>query len=588
MMKWIRWRGIVAFIGVLIILSGFWFFFIDGFIGRMIEKTGTRIIGARVDLDHADFSIFPAGLILTRLQVTDPDEPMKNAFEVARAAFSIDTVNLFRRKVIIDEMTLDGLEFDTPRKTSGALPSKVAVAPSVSKKVPIKEFKLPLFEVPDVQEILKREELQSLKLVESLRADIKKEKDNWQTRLQDLPDKKKVDKYKSRIDKVKSARKGDIEDILGALGEVKTIKKDLERDIRHIKGVQKEFEVSFTLLEKRLDQAVQAPKEDAYLLKEKYSLSPQGLGNISQIFFGPKVGQWVERTLVWYKRLKPVLERAKERKKDSEVVKPIRARGVDVRFKEHEPMPDFLIRQAKTSLQLSSGNLSGKIKNITPDQDVLGAPLSFAFSGDSLKGVQSVKISGTLDHVVPSSSKDTISLYAKGYQINDAVLSDSDKLPITLKKGLLNLDALIVISGEGFRAKGKARLKSAQLLVEVQDEANLLAASMRSALSEISGFTLHINVHGRPDKYDIHLTSDLDDVLKGAVSRLVQDQALQLERELNSAILEKVGEPLSELKVSLTELETIDGEITARLNQLNRLLGDISAKSILGDKKLLF
>lgn len=588
MMKWIRWRGLVAFICVVIVLSGLWFLFIDSFVERMIEKTGSRIVGAKVELADADLSLFPAGLTLKGLQVTDPDEPMKNALEIDRATFSIDTLSLFRRKAIINEMTLDRLRLGTSRKTSGALPSRTARAPAVSKERSKKEFKVPLFEVPDVEDVLKKEDLKSLRLVESLRADIKREKDNWRARVQDLPDKKKVDEYKTRIDRIKKARKGGIEDILNAASEAAAIRKDLKHDIKNIKGVQKEFKASRALLKERLNQVAKAPDEDVRHLKEKYSLSPKGVSNIAQIFFGEQVGNWVERGLIWYKRLKPVLERAKEMKKDSEVIKPLRARGADVRFKEYEPLPDFLIRNTKANLKLQAGTMTGEVKNITPDQDILGAPLGFVFSGKSLKDIQSIRVTGTLDHIVPSNTKDAVNFRAKGYQIQDIVLSDSARLPVTLKNGLMDLDGRLAISGEEFSLEAKAALKSATLKVGVQDETNLLATSIRSALSEISGFTLYVDVYGSLDKYDMRITSDLDDVLKRAVRMLVQAQVAQFEKELKVAILERIGTPLKELDTSLTELGIIDDEIDKRINQLDGVLGDVSARSLLGNKNFPF
>ncbi|MEA3222126.1 MAG: TIGR03545 family protein [Thermodesulfobacteriota bacterium] len=588
MMKWIRWRGLVACIGIIIVLSGLWFLFIDSFVERMIEKRGSRIVGAKVELADADLSLFPAGLTLKGLQVTDPEEPMKNAFEIDRATFSIDTLNLFRRKAIINEMTLDGLRLDTSRKTSGALPSRTTRAPAVSKEGSKKEFKVPLFEVPNVGDVLKKEDLKSLRLVESLRADIKREKDNWRDRVQGLPDKKKVDEYKARIDRIKKARNGGIKDILNATSEAAAIRKDLKHDIKNIKGVQKEFKASRVLLKERLNQVANAPDEDVHRLKEKYSLSPKGIGNMTQILFGQTVGHWVERGLIWYKRLKPVLERAKEMKKDSEVIKPLRARGTDVRFKEYEPLPDFLIRNTKAGFKLQGGTMTGEVKNITPDQDILGAPLDFVFSGKSLKDIQSIRVTGTLDHIVPSNTKDAVNFRVKGYHVQDTVLSDSARLPVTLKNGLMDLDGHLAISAEKFRIEVKSTVKSATLKVGVQDETNLLATSIRSALSEISGFTLCVDVYGSLDKYDMRVTSDLDEILKKAVRRLVQAQVAQFEKELKAAILERIGTPLKELDASLTELGTIDKEIDKRINQLDGVLGDVSARSLLGNKKFPF
>ena len=72
MAKWIRWWGLGAFVVVAAILVGVWVFLVDGWVKILIEDGGTDAVGAKVELDAADLSLFPAGLTLTRLQVTDP------------------------------------------------------------------------------------------------------------------------------------------------------------------------------------------------------------------------------------------------------------------------------------------------------------------------------------------------------------------------------------------------------------------------------------------------------------------------------------------------------------------------------------
>ena len=120
MKMWIRWQGLAVFLGVVIIFSLFWFLLIDGLVERMIEKSGTKAVGAKVELDKADLSIFPAGLKLIRLQIANPDKPMTNAVEIGQINLSLETLNLLRRKIIIKEMTADG-------KGSRGLPIRMGI-----------------------------------------------------------------------------------------------------------------------------------------------------------------------------------------------------------------------------------------------------------------------------------------------------------------------------------------------------------------------------------------------------------------------------------------------------------------------------
>ncbi len=120
MAKWIRWWGLGAFVVIAAILGCLWIFLVDGWVKYLIEEAGTEAVGAKVELDAADLSLFPAGLMLTRLQVTDPNAPMTNVVEIAQVAMGLDGLNLLRRKDIVEEMALEGFRLGTPRVTSGA------------------------------------------------------------------------------------------------------------------------------------------------------------------------------------------------------------------------------------------------------------------------------------------------------------------------------------------------------------------------------------------------------------------------------------------------------------------------------------
>ena len=131
MKKWLRWQGLIVFGVVSCIILIFWIFLVDTIVKRTIEKAGTKVVGAKVELADADVRLFPPGLTLTNLQVTNPDSPMFNAVEAGRIDFSPDVLNLLKRKIIIDTMAIEGVRFNTSRKTSGAVVSqKQEKAPS--------------------------------------------------------------------------------------------------------------------------------------------------------------------------------------------------------------------------------------------------------------------------------------------------------------------------------------------------------------------------------------------------------------------------------------------------------------------------
>ena len=121
---------------------------------------------------------------------------MTNAVEVARIGMGLDGLNLLQRKVIVEEMSVEGVRLGTPRTTSGAVKP---VTETATEEPGIFSISLPSLEVPDVNTILQNEDLETMRLIEELKADLKQEKATWEARLQELPGKAQVAKYKERV-----------------------------------------------------------------------------------------------------------------------------------------------------------------------------------------------------------------------------------------------------------------------------------------------------------------------------------------------------------------------------------------------------
>ncbi len=574
MIKYIRWKGLVAFLIVIVIVGGFWLLFADTIVKKSIEKLGTRAVGARVNVAKADLSLFPAGLELVGVQITNPDEPMKNAVEISRINTSIDSTHLLRRKVIIDEMALEGVRLDTPRKRSGAV--KKSTDKSRAQKSSAKGFAesitLPSFEIPSVKTILEKEELKSLILISSFQKDIKAEKKKWDQVLKNLPDKKKFEGYRQRIKKIKSSQKGKLGGLLSSAGEAASIQKEIKRDLKKLKSAAGDFKTKLSTFEKRYNQISKAPQNDIQRLKNKYSISPKGLANISRLLFGAKLSGWVDKAIAWNDRLQPVLQRSTKKDKGPVTVKPLRGKGVNVRFKEYRPLPDFLIQSVKADVVLKAGKLTGNIKNITPDQDILGIPTTFEFSGKDLEKIGSVKLDGKSDYVIPTRAQNSINLTVKKLAISDLVLSDDAQLPVSLKRALANVDVHALLQSDKIKSSINAAFRGVKLDSNPADKKALMAKVMSSALAGVKNFKATVDVNGTLENYDIKIKSDLDRVLKQSVGSIARKESAKLEAKLKQAVFAKVKGPLGDSKRNLGGFGNIGQELNGRLGSGSDLL----------------
>jgi len=186
--KVVRWQGLLIFAVLCALVAALWIVFVDHFAARGIESAGTAIVGAKVELDKADVSLSPLGLTLLGLKVTNPDAPMTNVFEAGRIAFHMDGPNALRRKVLIEEMSVEDVRLNTPRKTSGAVAS---TGPSPFEQL----MELPSFVIPNVKEAFEKEkaDLRSLPLITGAAADAEAARGRWQAKIKELQEQFEID-----------------------------------------------------------------------------------------------------------------------------------------------------------------------------------------------------------------------------------------------------------------------------------------------------------------------------------------------------------------------------------------------------------
>lgn len=568
----VRWQGIIIFFVVCALLAAFWLLFLNGLTERAIEKTGAAIVGAQVDLDSARVSLSPLGITLSGLQVTNPNVPATNIVEAGRISFHMDGPNALRHKTIIDEMRVEGVRLNTPRQTPGFV---VQGGKSVAQQL----AELPSFVIPNVKEVFEQEKanLPSLKLITGAVDDSQKARTKWEGKVQELKTAADPDKYQKQFEALKAKTgKASIGNILGGAKDVVALQKQVREDLKTIASAKSEFTADAAALRKIVSDAPGLVAADAQRLIGKYSLTSSGLANISRLLFGGKIASDVSSALQWNERLTPLIDRVKIKIKGRDVVKPLRAKGMDVRFREDHPLPDFLARLVNVSISLPAGDFAGRVENLTPDQDILGQPLKFRFSGENLKGLTSAVLEGTFDRTRASARKDVLNFRVRGYQARDLRLSTSQALPVSLTQGLVDLDVGATLEKGTVSARIVAGLRGVRLAVEKNEERQGLAgrvdAAIRTALLSVSNLNLSAEVTGASDDFDVKVRSDIDDVLKNAVGAVVRDQMAGLEKDLKAAIGERVAPPLEKLDLGVKGLDAYGLELDGLTKRLNDLL----------------
>lgn len=572
-MAFLRWKGLIAFLIITSLIFGLWFLLIDRAIKEVIEFGGTKAVGAKVDLQKADLSLSPLGLTLSNLDVTDPDSPMTNMVHVDSIAFLMDFGKLLLGKVIVNEMTIDGIEIKTVRNKSGALKKIKTGEKEKAEKAPATKLKAKPYlslKTVDTKKILEAEELETVLRINSFDKLLKTKNKEWQHTIKELPDDKKIKEYDKRFKEIQKGLKGGPQKILKALDSAQRLQKDIEKELKSIKKASKDLKKDLKKIKTELKEIEGLPKKDLKRLKSKYSLSPEGLSNLSMLLFGKKIDSLMNSSFYWYEKVKPYLERAM--KKDEADKKSLRSEGEDIKFREFNPRPGFLIKKSRLTLKISAGEMKGEIKDVTDNQVLTGVPISFAFSGTGLKGMESVTLDGEIRRTAPSFPVEKAILKIIGYDVKDAVLSDSGDFPVTLEKAQTDMEATFNHKKGRFDAIFNARYNDVLFSTVTKDSSSSLTLALASALSDVKRFKLKGKASGKSDDYKVKFSSDLDKVLKDAVGKMIKKESDRFVSDLKKAIDSEVKGPLKKLKAEAAKLGGSDKELSSKLKALKSQL----------------
>jgi len=565
MTKWIRWSGLIGFTVLIALVVVFWMFAAAPLIKISIEKFGSQALGAQIDVKDVSLNFNPLILAIEGVDITDKDAPMTNAVSFDSAKADMSLFPLLLGKSIIQDMSLEGVAFGTPRQTSGALaveaqitkedkPDTESQSEKTSADTQLAETKSASSQsLPSADEILDREPLATVTRGEKFKSSLAVHKKELDDSISAVPNQSALAQYQKNLDKLLSGKLKSVKDFKSrkkALDELKSqFKKDqkaIKRAQLAIKEAKKDLGAQWPLLKK-------APKEDLENIKGKYTLDAAGTSNLAALLLGEDAGGYAKTGLEYYEKFSPLLEESEE----ADLVEEQQAKRLEgkfVHFPTDRPLPDFWLKNLSFSAALPLGDVAVVVKDITHQQDVINQPTTIEAHGNELQNIKALTLKGVLDHRIGKGT-DTFDLDIQQWQLSGLNLGLAG---LELNKSDLNLQGDVVFTGSNMNAVGKGQFTQASFQ---SDDKTVLAKEMLGALRHIDQFNVNAKAKGALVKPDISLSSDLDSKLSRAFDKRIKERQKQLEKKLREKLADKLLSYSGDYQDQLKELNLADGSL---------------------------
>jgi uncharacterized protein (TIGR03545 family) len=595
-----RWKAVIP---IAVILAGIFVFF--AFFGNtvarnIIEKAGSGIVGAKVEVDGLKLS--PAGLSIEvrGLQVGSPSDEWKNIFEAKKLKFALNPRALFSKKFVIDEMTAAGISLSTKRRTSGKLPAKPAeegesAFAAYGKKLLAREFeKLPIADLDsfkqnlDISKLLNINDLNSIKDINALKAQVDAKGAYWDETVKNL---KATDDLNAVAERIKAVNLDELKQVKDAAGlekikqkaqEIKAIKDSIEAMKNDLAAKQSRLGGDFSGFSAELKKVDEEKKKDYKALSEKVKFRGIDRESIARTLFGQV---WVERAdkwLYWLDRIwkfMPIKSTLKP---------PKRSKGVNITFPREHSYPGFLLRKVFISVEkdggaASGGYFEGSVEGVTSDPHLYGKPMLLDIRRDN----PLLALKGVVDHTTED-GKDALNLRLGGLDMTGFVIGKNPVLPEKLSGGSADISVSLSVEKEVLDINLKAELTKVRFDLEGGGVSSL-AKEFAGVISGAGSITLEARMHGRKDDLKVEVRSNLDSLLSEKANALVRarlketedklkeeaDKAIKAEQDKVTGIIEgRKKELMDAAGAKQQELQQKLDMAKAKADEIEKLIND--------------
>jgi len=561
-----RWWGLGVFGGLFAFIVLVLVFLFDPLARIALEKSLSYTLQTEVNVRNFNSSFTDLSVEINGIEVADKDRLTHNLVQVKNLRFELGFSALVEKKAMIEHLDINALAFNELRKTpasaySNTSAKEVAQDKENSEAKVSKSKTVSAFELPNVDDILAKEELKSITEAQKLKKDIEKTKEKWAKISKKLKSANEVDEIKADAKKLQeSLKSANIQKLASAKGDIDKLKAKVTNLKSKYSNLQKDFNADQARIKKQIYALKSLPQEDVNRLKKKYSLNANGGANIIGTLVDEKVGSYIKKGLKYYEMLKPYLNDESEQVPDT--LKPPRGEGRWISYANHSNIPSFVIKKAKVNVQLKADVLDVEISDFSSNQKLYGKPMTLHADA---KGEQYKRIlADVVDDRREETPLTTIDVKATEFKTQEYAMQT-----LSMNDIITNADFKGEIRDRSIKAKSKINVKQVKLQMPSQKLVNDLLAG-------ISKFNVNIDVNGNLESPKIKVNSDLDKQLSSGMKSMVSKASKDFEKELTDGVMKKVSGSSDGLSSNL-------GDTGSLLNSKQDALGSIntnfSAKS---------
>jgi len=570
--KVFRWRAIGPLLLFLLLLVGLWMAFADTVARGMAEDNLSGMLGTQVDIGRLTILEGEAAVEVRQLAIADPRDPRRNLLEAGTILIDLDPVPLTEKKLVIDRLSLNGLQFLTQRATPArpADPNSPAGRLLAQTDAWAREkFQFPALALGRIDSarslVLNPDQLGTVKAAVALAGRVDSTRQAFEESLNQLQLKALVDssaELATQLAALDPKKLG----LAGVQRTVSSVQQRLDRIKRaqsQLQGLEQSARTSLATLQQGLQEVDAARQRDYAFARSLLQLPSLDAPDVSAALFGEPSAGFFEAALGYARLIERYVPPGLEPWKRPG---PRRTRldGTTVEFPKVAEYPRFLLKQGDVDLTVGGpvpGSLKATANGITSQPALIGVPATVAITGalgkDRSVGVQL----GAMVRRFGRAPKDSLAARLTGVSLPAIQFP---KLPFGVDPGASTLSTSFTLAGD--RIQGSWEILSDRV-TWLADSTGLKNASVFEAtiwrvLSGLTVLRVRAELGGTIEHPTLAIRSNLDDAIAGRLRALLGEEIAKAERKVRQAVDQLVDQQVTAVQARVSDLTT---QVTDRL-----------------------
>lgn len=523
-----RWSYLAPRLVLLVLVWAFSVFAFDPLLKWAMIKGLEKAAKAKVEISSVKTTFLHPSLVINGLTVGDSSEEYANLLQFSRLELSAEGAPLLEKKLVVDEASLTGLRFGTPRKTSGFLLFVKPEPPSpMVEKAQRQAKELASASAGNLAAKAKADykvspdDLESVKLAKQLKANYEKTYADISARFDGKAYQSDLDALKARYAKARGEK-----NFLKRAKDYADIAKDTKKLTARFDKDRKDAEAALAAAKDGFKALDGARKRDQEAVMAKLHLPSLDKQSLAEALAGPEAAQKAATILKWINLARRYMPASAGPTKT-----PAR-RGRVVHFPKEHTYPSLLVRRLALTGELGSQDplaYSGTVEGLTSQPQVYGKPTVVVING--AKGARKLDFKAMLDGrggVFATAS----TLSYTGMPVTDLKLGSPGSLAVDVNGGTASFSADIKTRGENLDGKAQASLSGAKFQPQ---GGGILAGPLRRAVDSsfagLSSAVIKADISGTLSAPKLGVSTDLANAIAKAFSNALSAEVDQAREE---------------------------------------------------------